>query len=130
MNKQNNNNLQDNPEIKEFKPDVLKTASESKKELHPNHELGKRLKNFYDIPMKIKVILGGTKMKIKDIINLNKDSIVILNKAAGESVEVYINNMKLAQGEIIVSEDTFGVRITDIVELEKTLRSEIIENLT
>lgn len=69
-----------------------------------------------DIPLEVVVELGRTKMKISDVLELTSGSIVELDKMAGEPVDVYVNNKLIAKGEVVVIEEHFGVRITEIFQ--------------
>ena len=68
-----------------------------------------------DIPLELSVELGKTKMLINDLLQLGQGSIVELNKLAGEPLEVYINQKLIARGEVVVVNEKFGVRLTDII---------------
>lgn len=68
-----------------------------------------------DIPLEVTVELGRTKMIINNLLQLTQGSVVELSKAAGELVEIYVNNKLLGKGEVIVVNDRFGVRITEII---------------
>lgn len=68
-----------------------------------------------DVPMQLTVELGRTRMLIKDILGLGEGSILELDKLAGEPVDVLVNNKLIAKGEVVVIDENFGVRITDII---------------
>ncbi|HZG77478.1 MAG TPA: flagellar motor switch phosphatase FliY [Paenibacillus sp.] len=68
-----------------------------------------------DIPLKVTVELGRTQKQIKDILELSQGSIVELDKLAGEPVDILVNNKLIAKGEVVVIDENFGVRVTDIV---------------
>lgn len=68
-----------------------------------------------DIPLKVTVELGKTKKTIRDILDLSQGSIVELDKLAGEPVDILVNGKLIAEGEVIVIEENFGVRVTDII---------------
>ena len=68
-----------------------------------------------DIPLELSVELGKAKMLINDLLQLGQGSIVELNKLAGEPLEVYINHKLIARGEVVVVNEKFGVRLTDII---------------
>ena len=68
-----------------------------------------------DVPLQVNVELGRTKKSIKDILDLTKGSIVELDKLAGEPVDIMVNGRYLAKGEVVVIDENFGVRITEIV---------------
>ena len=76
-----------------------------------------------DVPLQVNVELGRTKKSIKDIRDLTKGSIVELDKLAGEPVDIMVNGKYLAKGEVVVIDENFGVRITEIVSpLERAAR--------
>lgn len=68
-----------------------------------------------DIPLEVSVHLGRTKMLINDLLKLGQGSVIELNKLIGEPFDVYVNNKLVARGEVVVSNDKYGVRLTDIV---------------
>ncbi len=68
-----------------------------------------------DIPLELSVELGRTKMLVNNLLQLGQGSIVELNKLAGEPLEVYINRKLIARGEVVVVNEKFGVRLTDII---------------
>ncbi|WP_426447081.1 flagellar motor switch phosphatase FliY [Paenibacillus sp. S-38] len=68
-----------------------------------------------DIPLKVTVELGRTNKVIKDILELSQGSIIELDKLAGEPVDILVNNKLIAKGEVVVIDENFGVRVTDIV---------------
>ncbi len=79
-------------------------------------DAGERELDFIlDIPLELSVELGKTKMLINDLLQLGQGSIVELNKLAGEPLEVYINRKLIARGEVVVVNEKFGVRLTDII---------------
>ncbi|WP_196594659.1 flagellar motor switch phosphatase FliY [Pectinatus sottacetonis] len=67
-----------------------------------------------DVPLQITVELGSTKKSIKDILELSSGSVIELDKLAGEPVDILVNGKLLAKGEVVVIDENFGVRITDI----------------
>ena len=76
-----------------------------------------------DVKLQLTVELGKTELPIKKVLELTKGSIVTLNKAAGEPVELYANGKLIAYGEVVVIEDNFGLRITHITAPAKRLNS-------
>lgn len=75
----------------------------------------KSLNILQDIPLDISVELGRTRMVVRDVVELGAGSIVEIDKAAGEPVDVMVNGRLVARGEVVVIEDNFGVRITEIL---------------
>ena len=76
-----------------------------------------------DVKLQLSVELGKTDLPIKKVLELTKGSIVTLNKAAGEPVELYANGKLIAYGEVVVIEDNFGLRITHIKDPVKRLNT-------
>lgn len=69
-----------------------------------------------DASVELRVVLGQTSMIVKDILGLGDGSIVELDKYANEPVEIYVNNVLFAKGEVVSVDDNFGVRITEVVK--------------
>lgn len=68
-----------------------------------------------DIPLTVTVELGRSKLLINDLLQLGQGSVIELTKLVGEPLEVLVNNKLVARGEVVVVNDKFGVRLTDIV---------------
>jgi len=81
-----------------------------------------------DVKLQLTVELGRTELPIKKVLELTKGSIVTLNKAAGEPVELYANGKLIAYGEVVVIEDNFGLRITHITDPVKRINSLGVNN--
>ncbi|WP_042348906.1 flagellar motor switch phosphatase FliY [Bacillus massiliigorillae] len=75
----------------------------------------KNLDMLLDIPLQVTVELGRTKKTVKEILELSSGSIVELDKLAGEPVDILVNNRLIATGEVVVIDENFGVRVTDII---------------
>lgn len=88
-----------------------KTEKNGKKEDKPMRDLDFLL----DIPLEITVELGRKKMPIKDLLQLGQGSVIELEKVAGEPMEILVNNKLVAKGEVVVVNEKFGVRLTDII---------------
>lgn len=76
-----------------------------------------------DVPLEISVVLGRTKKSIKDILSFGTGSLIELDKLAEEPVEIMVNGKKVAYGEVVVVDENFGVRITNIVSSAERLKS-------
>jgi flagellar motor switch protein FliN/FliY len=83
---------------------------------------GRDLGFLLDIPLSISVELGRTKMLINDLLQLGQGSVVELDKLAGEPMEIYVNNRLIARGEVVVVNEKFGVRLTDIVSQAERIK--------
>ncbi len=87
----------------------------------PKHSNGIEL--LLDVPLRISVELGRATMSIRDVLGLGSGSVVELDKMAGEPVDIMANERLIARGEVVVVDENFGVRVTDIVTIEKRLNS-------
>lgn len=85
---------------------------------------GRNLSLIMDIPLRVTVELGRTRMVVSELLNLGQGSVVELSKLAGEPLEVLVNNKLVARGEAVVVNEKFGVRLTDIIS-----QSERVEQL-
>jgi len=74
-----------------------------------------KLKMILDVPLKVSVELGRTKMLVNDLLQLGQGSVIELDKIAGEPMEILINDKLVAMGEVVVVNEKFGVRLTDVV---------------
>lgn len=75
-----------------------------------------------DIPVQLTVELGHTRMPIRNLLQLAQGSVVELNELAGEPLDVYVNRCLVAQGEVVVVNEKFGIRLTDIITPSERLK--------
>lgn len=85
--------------------------------------LPKNIDLILDVPLEISVVLGRTKKNIRDILNFGTGSLIELDRLAEEPVEILINGKKVAYGEVVVVDENFGVRITNIVDNKERIKS-------
>ena len=76
-----------------------------------------------DIPLDVSAELGTVKMLINDLLQLGQGSVIELNKQVGDPIEVYINNKLIARGEVVVVDEKFGIRVTDIISPLERVKS-------
>lgn len=96
-------------------PTVQPAVFTSFETFQPQQAETKNLDMLLDIPLQVTVELGRTKRSVKDILELTSGSIIELDKLAGEPVDILVNNRLIAQGEVVVIDENFGVRVTDII---------------
>jgi flagellar motor switch protein FliN/FliY len=77
---------------------------------------------LYDVKLEVSVVLGSTRMLIRDLLSLDVSSVVELNKLAGESLDVMVNDKIIARGEAVVINDKFGVRLTEVISPSERAR--------
>lgn len=95
-------------------------AQEGKKEYEEVFSsLIKDLDDFVELPIPINVVIGSRRVKIRELLGLEPGVILDLRRSAGENLMIYLSDIFFAKGEVTVIEDTFGVRITEIVDPRK-----------
>ncbi|MCP9451584.1 MAG: flagellar motor switch protein FliN [Nitrospira sp.] len=75
----------------------------------------KNIEFLLDIPMNVSVYVGSTKMAIRDLLQLAQGSVIELDKLAGEPMDVMVNNKLVAKGEVVVVNEKFGIRLTEVI---------------
>ena len=76
------------------------------------------LERLYDVPVELAVEIGRTQMTIRETLALGPGSIVTLNRLAGEPVDLLVNGKPIARGEVVVIDEEFGLRVTEVVASE------------
>lgn len=74
------------------------------------------LEAVFDVPVRISVILGRTKMPVADLLKMDVGTVVELDRQVGEAVEIYVNDRLVARGEIVLVENRLGVTMTEIIK--------------
>ncbi len=72
-----------------------------------------------NVTLQLAVELGRTRMTVRQVLDLQKGSVVELNRMAGDNVDIYVNDHLIARGEVVVVDDKFGVRITELVSPDR-----------
>ncbi|MBF0540864.1 MAG: flagellar motor switch protein FliN [Nitrospirae bacterium] len=80
------------------------------------------IKFLLDVPLTVTVEIGKTRMLINDLLQLGQGSVIELNKLAGDPMEILVNGKLIARGEVVVVNEKFGIRLTDIVSPEERLK--------
>ncbi len=101
---------EETPEMVDFKKEDIKQAT-------------KDLENIYDISLDVSIELGRTKMSIRKILGLTTGSIIELDKLAGEPVDILVNQKPIAKGEVVVIDESFGVRLTTLLSPEDRIKN-------
>ena len=109
-------------------PKLIPTTPVDMKEMQGIASLGKEqsenLDLIMEVPLQVTVEIGRTRRKVQDILEFSKGSLVVLDKLAGDQVDLFVNGKCIAKGDVVVVDDNFGVRITEIVQktgLEATM---------
>jgi flagellar motor switch protein FliN len=86
---------------------------------------GADLRRLHDVPVELAVEIGRTRMTIGQTLELRPGSVVSLNRLAGEPVDLLINGKPIARGEVVVIDEEFGLRVTDVVSTGRSLEEEV-----
>jgi flagellar motor switch protein FliN len=103
-------------------PEQVAPASFANFSPTPGNMPGSDINMILDIPVQLTVELGRTRIPIKNILQLAQGSVVELDALAGEPMDVLVNGYLIAQGEVVVVNDKFGIRLTDIVTPSERMR--------
>ena len=82
----------------------------------------KKLDNILDIPVMISMEVGRSKISIRNLLQLNQGSVVELDRIAGEPLDVMVNGTLIAHGEVVVVNDKFGIRLTDVISQTERIK--------
>ncbi|CUS77601.1 flagellar motor switch protein FliN/FliY [Candidatus Kryptonium thompsonii] len=106
-----------NAEFQNFEGLTTEQNSQTEKVINSKLEL------LFDVMLPVSIELGRTSMLIKDILELDRGSIIELDKLASEPVDVIVNGKKIAEGEVVVIDKHFGIRITNLIAVEERLKN-------
>lgn len=101
-----------------YSPEQLETPNEPA--ARPDNDVNLDL--VLDVPVKVSLRVGAADMSIRDLVKLVEGSVVALDRQAGEAMDVLVNGTLIAHGEIVVVDDRFGVRLTDVVSPAERIR--------
>ncbi|WP_417357752.1 flagellar motor switch protein FliN [Gallaecimonas pentaromativorans] len=82
----------------------------------------RRLDTILDIPVTISMEVGRSKVTIRNLLQLNQGSVVELDRVAGEPLDVLVNGTLIAHGEVVVVNDKFGIRLTDVISQQERIK--------
>ncbi|MBN1537981.1 MAG: flagellar motor switch protein FliN [Anaerolineales bacterium] len=82
---------------------------------------GPTMDMLMDVNLQLTVELGSTQMTVRQVLDLQKGAVIELNRIAGDAVDILVNDRLLARGEVVVVDDKFGVRITELVSIAQDL---------
>ena len=99
----------------------LATLDDAQAEAHAA-EPDMSLDVILDVPVTLSLEVGRTRMPIRNLLQLNQGSVVELERGAGEPLDVFVNGTLIAHGEVVVVNDRFGVRLTDVVSPSERIR--------
>jgi flagellar motor switch protein FliN/FliY len=99
-------------ELEEFAEDDVSITNEEKR----------RLDSILDIPVTISMEVGRSNISIRNLLQLNQGSVVELDRVAGEALDVLVNGTLIAHGEVVVVNDKFGIRLTDVISQTERIK--------
>ena len=117
----NENNKQNKKEQSVSSPSIQPVQFSSFDDSAAANAEPNNLNMLMDIPLKVTVELGRTKRTVKEILGVSQGSIIELDKLAGEPVDILVNDKLIAVGEVVVIDENFGVRVTDILSTEERI---------
>ena len=88
----------------------------------PQYSGEENLDVILDIPVTISMEIGRTKISIRNLLQLNQGSVVELDRLAGEPMDVLVNGTLIAHGEVVVVNEKFGIRLTDVISAQERIR--------
>ena len=105
---------------KAAEPKVIATKPVRMEEMDPMERLGKEqaqnLDLIMEVPLQVTVEIGRARRKVQDILEFAKGSLVVLDKLAGDQVDLFVNGKCIARGDVVVIDDNFGIRVTEIIK--------------
>lgn len=113
------------PEVVAPPPEPVRVSPAQFGPLSPGQAAGKPrdIGIIMDIPVELTVELGRTSIMIEEVMNLAVGSVVILDRLAGEPVEIYVNGRLVASGDVVVANDKLGVRISNVVDPRQRVKT-------
>jgi flagellar motor switch protein FliN/FliY len=103
-------------EVKDLNMQELNTESPQAKPMQRD------INFILDVPLEMTVVIGSTKILVQELLQLGQGSVIALDKLAGEPMEVYVNHKLIGRGEVVVVNEKFGIRLTDIISPNERVR--------
>lgn len=85
--------------------------------------MNEKMNRILSIPLKVTAVIGSTKMSLKELLSLEKGSIIELDTLDNQEVELYVNGKKFAHGQVVTIDQNFGVRITSILNEQELINA-------
>ena len=120
MNQNGTSGVNDSPDTEESSTEAIQGSESFEADVDDE---AKDLDFILDIPLEISVELGRTNMLVNDLLQLARGSIIELSKLAEEPMDIYINRKLFARGEVVVVNEKFGIRLTDIISPAERVKS-------
>jgi len=101
-------------EMENLRADAILNTQEEHKEVN--------IEVILDVPVTLSMEVGRTRIPIRNLLQLNQGSVVELERAAGEPLDVFVNGTLIAHGEVVVVNEKFGIRLTDVISPQERIR--------
>jgi len=111
------------PKESRQQPVTIRKPGFGELENKPVSDKPRNLSLIMDVPLELSVLLGRTKKTIRDVLSLSPGSVVELDKLAEEPLEIYVNGKRIAEGEVVVINESFGIRITNIINAKERVKN-------
>ena len=106
--------------VTQHEPKVINTQPMPMPQMDAADALGEEqaqnLQLIMEVPLEVSVEIGRTRRKVQDILSFSKGALVVLDKLAGDQVDLFVNGKCIARGDVVVIDDNFGIRITEILQ--------------
>lgn len=117
--KENNQEAVKKLDLDPLKKEAIEGASLNAAVLDNDAE---NLKVILDIPVTVSMEVGKTKLSIRNLLKLNQGSVVELDRLAGDPLDVYVNGTLIAHGEVVIVNEKFAIRLTDVISTAERIR--------
>jgi flagellar motor switch protein FliN/FliY len=113
------------PKVKEIPEEESRAISEkTDEEKKALAQISKELDQYLDIPLTVSTELGRSKTTVRELLKYSVGTVIPLNKLVGEPMEIFINGMLTARGEVVVVNERFGIRVTDVIDPMDLIRQQ------
>jgi flagellar motor switch protein FliN/FliY len=99
----------------EFKEDNSIVTEQLKDFISHNHD-SKKLEAVFEVPVKVSAVLGSANIPVHQLLKLGRGAVIELDRRVGEAIDIYVNNLLVARGEVVVVEDKLGITMTEIIK--------------
>ena len=99
----------------EFKEDTS-IVNEQLKDFISHNQDPKKLEAVFEVPVKVSAVLGSASIPVHQLLKLGRGAVIELDRRVGEAIDIYVNNLLVARGEVVVVEDRLGITMTEIIK--------------
>ncbi len=99
----------------EIEEDDATVAEQLKNSIHTGHD-AKDLEAVFEVPVQVSAVLGRASMPVHQLLKLGRGAVIELDRRIGEAIDIYVNNLLVARGEVVVVDDRLGITMTEIIK--------------